>query len=282
MTNKKPNIFSIHITDWFKALDPEQAKYVDTNQKRLLMEMLIRLKTHHDKFVKETGDAPSFYELTLLPKEGHIRTISRQVERREFGIASYVRIENLVKDIVGIPHSSNLIHSTVFLEQQSSNGSATTPHCHSILVVHPSLNAKLRTALEFNIRTAQERQRQGKPVRNPFTLKSKHLVEQSFLAELNLDLITDWDALWEWSKYQTKCCQEWRANADAGANQRARQGYYTGAKARMSVSAGQGEHFFSFKTPMTPDRINDFTNIFDKNNKEQRDDASQRVESNIA
>ena len=60
MTNKKPNIFSIHITDWFKALDPEQAKYVDTNQKRLLMEMFIRLKTHHDKIVKETGDAPSF------------------------------------------------------------------------------------------------------------------------------------------------------------------------------------------------------------------------------
>ena len=282
MTNKKPNIFSIHITDWFKALDPEQAKYVDTNQKRLLMEMLIRLKTHHDRIVKETDDAPSFYELTLLPKEGHLRNIRSQVQRREFGIASYVRIENLLKDIVDISHSSNLIHSTVFLEQQSSNGSATTPHCHSILVVHPTLNTKLRTALEFNIRTAQERQRLGKPVRNPFTLKSKHLVEQSFLAELNLDLITDWDALWEWSKYQTKCCQEWRANADAGANQRARQGYYTGAKARMSVSAGQGEHYFSFQTPMTPDRIQGFTHIFDKNNKEQRDDATQRVESNSA
>ena len=282
MTNKKPNIFSIHITDWFKALDPEQAKYVDTNQKRLLMEMLIRLKTHHDRIVKETDDAPSFYELTLLPKEGHLRNIRSQVQRREFGIASYVRIENLLKDIVGIPHSSNLVHSTVFLEQQSSNGSATTPHCHSILVVHPTLNAKLRTALEFNIQTAQERQRQGKLVRNPFTIKSKHLVEQSFLAELNLDLITDWDALWEWSKYQTKCCQEWRANADAGANQRARQGFYTGAKARMSVNAWQGEHYFSFQTPMTPDRIQGFTHIFDKNNKEQRDDATQRVESNSA
>jgi hypothetical protein len=282
MTNKKPNIFSIHITDWFKALDPEQSKYVDTNQKRLLMEMLMCLKKYHERIVKETGDAPSLYELTLLPKEGHLRNIRSQVQRREVGIASYVRVENLLKDIVGIPHSSNLIHSTVFLEQQSSNGSATTPHCHSILVVHPSLNAKLRTALEFNIRTAQERQRQGKAVRNPFTLKSKHLAEQSFLAELNMDLITDWDALWEWSKYQTKCCQEWRANADAGANQRARQGYYTGAKARMSVSAGQGEHYFSFQTPMTPDRIQDFTHTFDKSSKEQRDDATQRMASNIA
>ena len=282
MTNKKPNIFSIHITDWFKALDPEQAKYVDTNQKRLLMEMLIRLKTHQDRIVKGTGNAPSFYELTLLPKEGHLRNIRSQVQRREFGIASYVRIENLLKDIVGIPHNSNLIHSTVFLEQQSSNGSATTPHCHSILVVHPTLNAKLRTALEFNIRSARERPRLGKPVRNPFTLKSKHLVEQSFLAELNLDLITDWDALWEWSKYQTKCSQEWRANADAGANQRARQGFYTGAKARMSVSAGQGEHYFSFQTPMTPDRIGDFTHIFDKKNKEKNNDAAQRMAGNGA
>ena len=282
MTNKKPNIFTIHITEWFKALDPEQARYVDTNQKRVLMEMLIRLKTHHDRIEKETGNAPSFYELTLLPKEGHLREIRNQVQRREFGIASYVRIENLLKDIVGIPHSSNLIHSTVFLEQQSRNGSVTTPHCHSILVVHPILNAKLRIALEFNIRTAQERQRQGKPVRNPFTLKSKHLVEQSFLAELNLDLITDWDALWEWSKYQTKCCQQWRANADAGANQRARQGYYTGAKARMSVSAGQGEHYFSFQTLMTPDRIGDFTHIFDKKNKEKNNDAAQRMAGNGA
>ena len=133
MTYKKPNIFSIHITDWFKALDPEQAKYVDTNQKRLLMETLIRLKAHHDKIVKETSDAPSFYELTILPKEGHLRNIRSQEHRREFGIAQYVRIANLLKDIVGIPHSSNLIHSTVSIEHQSSNGSATTPHVHSIL-----------------------------------------------------------------------------------------------------------------------------------------------------
>jgi hypothetical protein len=50
----------------------------------------------------------------------------------------------------------------------------------------------------------------------------------------------------------------------------------------MSVSAGQGEHYFSFQTPMTPDRIQDFTHTFDKSSKEQRDDATQRMASNIA